>query len=341
MEKEKKPNIFYQIIDVVTDILIIPIVVLCIVCTVVMFNSRTHNQIPSIFGYSAVQVVSGSMIASGFNIGDVALIKRVPISEIRTGDIIAYYELADYTIENKITTLCRANGYTSSDQDSANYELKYFFDNDLYQMWNGNTDVYISNALTGTNEDEITKAGDSNCRVIFHEVKMILRDSETGALYFRTKGSSNPNYDAHWWRESSIVGVYQPNAAWFGEVISFCGSVEGIIYLIEIPCGIMLLMLSVQLIQQIDDWMQEKDGVFDPLLKHGILKNKIKAKAKVLRIRRSSAKRFVAWFNKYIYFNSTDAKGAQIRRVRNAKLALQKSVIESKVGLEKNKKGNK
>ena len=54
-------------------------------------GSLSQNKVPSFFGKSYVRILTGSMNASGFKEGDVVMIKKVKLSEIKVGDIIAFY----------------------------------------------------------------------------------------------------------------------------------------------------------------------------------------------------------------------------------------------------------
>ena len=87
---KKLTHYFYKAIDVATDILIIPIIILCAICTVSLFSARNNGEVPYLFGIAATRVLSGSMVDHGFNIGDAVLLQQVPINEIGVGDFIGF-----------------------------------------------------------------------------------------------------------------------------------------------------------------------------------------------------------------------------------------------------------
>ncbi|MEG1751912.1 MAG: hypothetical protein RR140_02890 [Clostridia bacterium] len=86
-------NKFEKFLDIVSWITFIPIFVLAIISCILMLNAKKHNEVPSIFGYSAVKIISASMVEDGFLVGDVVMVKKVDTSKLVKGDIIAFYEV--------------------------------------------------------------------------------------------------------------------------------------------------------------------------------------------------------------------------------------------------------
>ena len=64
---------------------------LSVICSIVMINSKRSNNVPNLFGYSLVTILSGSMTNSGFNEDDTVIVKSIDTKEIEVGDVIAYY----------------------------------------------------------------------------------------------------------------------------------------------------------------------------------------------------------------------------------------------------------
>ena len=54
-------------------------------------NSKVQKVCPSVAGYSLMQVVSGSMVKSGFNKGDNIVIRSVDTDTLKRDDKIAFY----------------------------------------------------------------------------------------------------------------------------------------------------------------------------------------------------------------------------------------------------------
>jgi signal peptidase len=65
------------------------ILVLLIVTVILLFVMRLTGNVPSVFGYQVYRVSSGSMEPT-LSKGDVILVKKVPMSDIKKNDIITY-----------------------------------------------------------------------------------------------------------------------------------------------------------------------------------------------------------------------------------------------------------
>lgn len=323
MDKKNKGNIFYRILDIITDILMIPIVVLSAVCTVIMFNARTNNQVPSIFGVSAVEVLSGSMLPT-FKKGDIVVLERIEIKEIQVGDNIAFYWVEDSAVTGRLEKAHKDNEELKDFPLSSEEVLTAAG----FKIYNGRNNPKVSSETTGTNKDAIRKSANQKAAVVFHKVMRIMFDEVTGHTYYETKGTNNNTVDRiGWLNQSYVVGRYEESLSWIGKVIHFCGSVEGIIFLVEVPCGILLLMLTLQLIQQIDEYLQNKSGKKRKYtFKKGWLKNLDRVKEKRLKIKKIITQKFSPWFDKYIYSTPGTTNNIEVRKVRQARLKIQKSM---------------
>jgi signal peptidase I len=67
------------------------VIIIWVVVGVSFVLSMSLNKVPSIFNWTTITVMSPSMTASGFKVGDRAVIQSVPQNEIKVGDIIAYF----------------------------------------------------------------------------------------------------------------------------------------------------------------------------------------------------------------------------------------------------------
>ena len=52
---------FYKTIRILGNILFVPFFLLILLCSILMFSAKSNNEVPSLFGYSAVKILSGSM----------------------------------------------------------------------------------------------------------------------------------------------------------------------------------------------------------------------------------------------------------------------------------------
>ena len=86
-----------EVLDSVTNIIIIPILVLSVICSIVMINAKRNNSVPNIFGYSLVTILSESMVESGFDVDDTVMVKKIETDEIQIGDVIAFYRYIETT----------------------------------------------------------------------------------------------------------------------------------------------------------------------------------------------------------------------------------------------------
>ena len=85
-------NSWLNFLDTVTNIIIIPVLAISIICSVIMLNAKRSNNVPNIFGFSLVTILSESMTNSGFEIDEAVMVKNTEPEELQVGDIIAYYK---------------------------------------------------------------------------------------------------------------------------------------------------------------------------------------------------------------------------------------------------------
>ncbi len=64
--------------------------------------NASAGKVPSVFGFSLLQVTSGSMEPE-YMTGSVVLVKQVDVEELKCGDVISFYS-ADSAIEGKVNT---------------------------------------------------------------------------------------------------------------------------------------------------------------------------------------------------------------------------------------------
>ena len=98
MEVRKKRS---KVLNIISNVLFGIVMVLLIIFMIYGFGSVANNKVPSFFGQSYVRILSSSMkdpaykdgevLSEGFEKGDVAVLKKVNISEIEIGDIVAFY----------------------------------------------------------------------------------------------------------------------------------------------------------------------------------------------------------------------------------------------------------
>ena len=89
--KNGKKVTFYSLIGKIGDFLLWPIMLISLFSSFFMLVQKKQNKVTSIFGFSLVNVLSGSMEDEGFLKNDTVLTKNVNERDIQLGDIIAIY----------------------------------------------------------------------------------------------------------------------------------------------------------------------------------------------------------------------------------------------------------
>jgi hypothetical protein len=207
-------------------------IVTCIIICVSSFCNIFNKSPNMIFGYSALQISSGSMTAdsieiggktydSGFAIGDNIVIHPVDTHTLRIGDKIAFYAYPENYL--KYHSL-RKEEIQLSDQP-VKYKVSFG------QFW-------------GFHTKDVTEASTSGSMLVFHHITNAYMD-ENGKYWFKTQGSANAVKDSWFISEEMIVGIYDESA--FGHAILsfilFLSSESGFIMFLLIPIIILIVLL--------------------------------------------------------------------------------------------------
>ena len=90
-----------QTAEILSSVLLICVIIFT--AYVMLMNAR--GKAVSVFGYSVLQVVTGSMEPT-INTGEFIFVKKVPVDSLGKGDIIAYYtedeEIKDFLVTHRI-----------------------------------------------------------------------------------------------------------------------------------------------------------------------------------------------------------------------------------------------
>lgn len=105
--KTKKKFSTKQIVNIVVDAVLFPILLFAGFFSISLVITRATRGVPSVFGYAMIKIISGSMQDAGFKIGDTAFIKSKNVKDYQVGDYIAFY---DYVDPNCPTPPMVANG---------------------------------------------------------------------------------------------------------------------------------------------------------------------------------------------------------------------------------------
>lgn len=180
-----------KVLSVITDVMSTLVLVILVAISICIVSLRGSN---GFLGFNLGVIKSGSMVNSGYNIGDVVSTHKK--AEYEIGDVIVFY---------------RATTLYSKEFDKKSVE---------------NSPVWV------------------------HEVIDIKTDA-LGRRTYLTKGSNNAKDDVFYVPQDFVLGKAKKLPAFFNGVLGFASSVNGIIYMVIVPCAIMLVILVFQLVQLI------------------------------------------------------------------------------------------
>lgn len=227
MTKGKK-NTLYMILGKIGDILFVPIIIFAFLVTTMIFFQKESNKAPSLFGVSVVRILSGSMVASGFNIGDTVFISKTNTDLLWEGDIIAFFSYSDGVDRNlKKTKL-----------ESVDQQI-------------------VATAPVPEGRVQIKDIEGKTFKIVFHQIVGVYYD-ESGTRFFETKGSSNASADTTLIREDFVVGKYINTPNWIRSVAKWMSSAMGMVCCVCIPLGILVILESLSLIEQLNFLYVEK-----------------------------------------------------------------------------------
>ena len=239
----KKPkvtavDVIKLIIRGILDFICFLLVLVGILFSIVSFNCKNQNTPPSMFGYSNLQVVSGSMVKSGFNIGDNVLVRATNTDTLKDGDIIAFYDYYPSYKNFDITGCKRIMPDTISDKT---YEVSF-------------------KQAFGFYSDEIKTAAKAESTLVFHHIRNVWED-ENGVRWFQTYGSSNTVDDTWWIREDYILGSYvdTDSASILSHVLNWLSSTLALLLSLLLPMIILTGFILTDCITEIKNTFLEAD----------------------------------------------------------------------------------
>ena len=227
----KKKSNLYSVIGKIGDILFYPIIILALLSTVFIYVQKQENKVPSLFGISIACIQSESMLATGFEKGDVVFLHNEKSQDLRAGDIIGFYYKSIGVSKSNLTLV-----------QSYNRETKEMTEYSMPEIKDNKTPTHPS--LNDVREQKTS--------VYFHRIVNIYSDA-SGNLYFETQGDSNASADVSLIYSEYVVGEYSDTPAWLRDVFSFLASSSGIIAMIIVPLSILILFILFSVIEQISN----------------------------------------------------------------------------------------
>lgn len=207
--KSRKMEKIGRILDIVLNVVFVPILILVAIFSLSIMITRVTNGVPSVFGYTQIQIISGSMQDAGFKIGETYYVKSINPAELKTrddetgqcGDYIAFFQDFDPNCSSP-------------------------------------------SMVTPTNRPA-QKASDA--RILFHEIVAIEIDAN-GERWFTTQGSNNENPDSVKIYQNYVIGRWVEESNFWTDLISFVTSPIGIVCLSVVPCSLIIAVDLYQLI---------------------------------------------------------------------------------------------
>lgn len=93
--KNDKVKKVVRTLDLVFNIVFIPFIILTSIFTFSIVISKLKTGVASVFGYTQMEIISGSMQDAGFFIGDKIFVKTTNPEDLEVGDYIAFYQYSD------------------------------------------------------------------------------------------------------------------------------------------------------------------------------------------------------------------------------------------------------
>lgn len=223
------------------------VIISALVCFITA-NAKLHRTCPTFVGYSNMKIVSGSMIKSGFNIGDTIVVRSVDTSTLNVGDKIAFY-VYQKSYSNFDIDSCTKDE-TTTETRYASISLKSFF---------------------GFQSDKITTAAQSGANIVFHHIAEIYKDTND-KRWFVTKGSSNSVNDAWYISEDMVVGIYDDSdfAKFVGYVFTNILSGQWV-FILLVPVAFLVGYFVIEILKKMEkvklecDIVEEKRKLTDPI----------------------------------------------------------------------------
>ena len=128
--EKQSPGKLFGICRKLMYILTVPFFIIILIVTMIAFGAKSNNGIASFMGMQALQIVEETMLPE-YKKGDVVLIQKANVEELKVGDKVAYYEYlgedkADKTHSNVNFNVIVAIEKSLNPQIQENYEKLFF-----------------------------------------------------------------------------------------------------------------------------------------------------------------------------------------------------------------------
>lgn len=242
-------NQWVKITSAILNVITIAVVAVCFLLVFVTLSCRLQGVNPSFAGYSQFKISSGSMVKSGFNVGDNIVVRSVDTETLKVGDKIAFYVSSDSSKQFKKSE-CELVEETPETEYQVSF-AKFF----------------------GIQSKEVVSAAKSNSKLVFHEIIEVYKNSETGEYWFKTKGTSNPQADSWTVAENMVIGIYDGSkvAVFVTKILTALTSSKVLVMLAILPVVLLGMVLVLKFIKDVEfaklelDVVQEKRKLTDEI----------------------------------------------------------------------------
>ncbi len=243
-----------KVLSIVFDVVCVLMLLVGFVVCFSTINTTLNGYMPNFAGYTNLVVSSKSMVASGYEIGDIVIIHSVDTDTLNVNDKISFYV---YWKSSKTFNVSEATN-VSHEKSKTKYSLSFI-------------------QLFGFQSDEIEQATKSKSKLVFHHIREIYED-QNGDRWFKTYGSSNASDDTWWIHEDYIVGIQDEGVVAKSVIglVDFASKPQGI-WIMAVPVLILLFILILSFLKNIQiaklelDCVEEKRKITDEIC----VKNKV------------------------------------------------------------------
>lgn len=238
--------LFKKIMAISVDVVLYPLIMLSLLTSMISITARDNTQVRGVFGYSVVTILTGSMKAGGFDVGDVVFLKNEkPQNIVQTiveddedeeqsilqlGDVIAFYRYG--------VGAPSKGSLTKIEPGEALPEI----DENAEKIYNSSIK---NNAIKSKSE------------VIFHRVIAIYMASD-GTYFFETKGDSNSSADTTLINQHLMVGKYIKMPKIVTSALTYMITPDGMFWIIIVPLAVIVFLQIIELMTIVFDMATEK-----------------------------------------------------------------------------------
>ena len=246
----KKRSPIQRILSFVFDVFVALVVLLTAIICFSSINSKIQGTCPSFGGYSTMVVKSGSMRASGFEVGQSITVRTCDTKTLHEGDKIAFY------VYERDYKSCDIDSLIKINNNSIEGESSYKF------SWG---------SLVGIQSGHLIDAAKAGSTPVFHHIKSIFEDTN-GTRWFKTYGSSNGSDDIWYISENMVIGLYDDStvANVFSGIITAVNSQFGFLVLLVpvVLLGLIIVFEAYKNLQRAKlelDCVEQKRKITDPI----------------------------------------------------------------------------